>query len=140
MFSWSYLYYRCTIFLTSVKLEKRIFPSSLFGCKICLKWWWLILTTWESLLVLTVNGCGIFNITAISPAICGDSSFAKIWKSIRANIIRKKGKKKPGLLDFPVFFLSRLEKIQCMSNADATTLPFSISLHSIIITKIVLIL
>lgn len=66
--------------LTWRKFEWIIFPSSLSGCSNCLKWLWLIRMTWESLLVLTVKGWGILNITPISPNISGDPNFDKNWK------------------------------------------------------------
>lgn len=59
------------------KLERIIFPSSLNGCNNCLKWWWLIRITWESLLLLIVNGWGILKITPSSPNISGDPFFAR---------------------------------------------------------------
>lgn len=63
-----------------MKLESKIFPSWLLGCRICLKWWWLILMTWESLFVLNVKGCGMFRSTAISPPISEAFSFVKSWQ------------------------------------------------------------
>lgn len=63
-----------------MKLLIIVFPSSPCCCTICLKSWWLILMTWDNLLVLTVKGCGILKITPISPAMSADPSFNKNWK------------------------------------------------------------
>jgi len=65
--------------LTWVKLEIIVFPSSLWGCTICLRWWWLSRMTWESLLVLIVKGCGMLNTTPISPATSEGPIFDKTW-------------------------------------------------------------